>query len=60
MPDRITSLKETLHRNKPAICPERALLWTDYFKKKTNREKPVAIQIAEAVRHVLLNKTVHI
>ena len=60
MSKRIASLKNSLLIAVPAICPERALLWTAYFKKKSNRKKPMPIQIAEAVRHVLLNKTVQI
>ncbi|HPA70337.1 MAG TPA: pyruvate formate lyase family protein [Bacteroidales bacterium] len=60
MKHRISTLKNDIDTFSPGICPERALLWTDYFKKKANRKKPVDTQIAEAVRHVLLNKSVTI
>ncbi|MDI6743426.1 MAG: pyruvate formate lyase family protein, partial [Smithella sp.] len=56
--DRITRLKQQVQEYKRGICAERALLWTDYFKKRKNRKKPIIIQMAEALRHVLLNKSV--
>jgi len=56
--DRITCLKQQVQEYKRGICAERALLWTEYFKKRKNRKKPVIVQIAEALRHVLLNKSV--
>ena len=60
MSQRTLRLKNALHREKPGICPERALLWTAYFKQRANRKKPADIRFAEATRHVLENKTVHI
>ena len=56
--DRITSLKRQVQESERSICTERALLWTDYFKNRKNRKKPVIVQMAEALRHVLLNKSV--
>jgi formate C-acetyltransferase len=58
--DRISSLKKAVQDFKPAVCTERALIWTGYFKNPENRDKPVCIQIAEAFREVMLRKTVHI
>jgi len=60
MKNRINNLKNAVNNFSPGICSERALLWTDYFKKKANRKKPIVIQIAEAVRNVLLNKSIQI
>jgi len=31
--NRIKLLQQAVFDAKPAICPERALLWTEYFKK---------------------------
>ena len=45
---------------KPGICTERALIWTRYFKKSENKNKPACIQIAEAFKDVLLDKTIKI
>lgn len=60
MTERIDLLKKAVQEFKPGICTERALIWTRYFKQKANRKKPVCIQIAEAFRNVLLEKTVRI
>lgn len=60
---RIRALKDTLLSCKPAICTERTLIWTDYFKNaKQNalRSKPMPIQMAEALSKVLAEKTVRI
>lgn len=55
---RVERLKNTVLKEHPVVCPERALLWTDYFKRRKNRRKPLAIRMAEALRHVLLNKSI--
>ena len=60
MANRTTRLKEAVRKAVPGICPERALLWTAYFKNRNNRKKPMVIQIAEATRHVLMNKSIRI
>jgi formate C-acetyltransferase len=56
--ERVERLKNALQNAHPSVCPERALLWTAYFKKRENRKKPVVIKMAEALRHVLLEKTI--
>ena len=56
--ERIIRLKQQVQEYERGICTERALLWTEYFKKRKNRQKPVIVQMAEALRHVLLNKSV--
>lgn len=58
--NRIIGLKNAVQSYKPAICTERTLIWTDYCKNKINRKKPPPIQIAEALRDVLLNKSIKI
>ncbi len=60
MNTRIQSLKAVVQNAAPGICPERALLWTDYFKNRANRKKPMARRIAEATRHVLVKKSIFI
>lgn len=57
---RTDRLKQAVQSSKPGICTERALIWTAYFRKRKNRKKPMAIQIAEAFRDVLEKKTVAI
>jgi len=54
---RLDSLKQSIEQFSPAICVERALLITEYFKKKKNRNKNASIQIAEALSHILKNKS---
>ncbi len=58
--DRITRLKETVQGVKPGICTERALIWTSYHKKPANQKKSPHIKMAEALREVLLNKSIFI
>ena len=57
---RTRRLKRAVQEAKPGICPERALIWTSYFKDPQNRRKPACIQIAEALCLVLEKKTIRI
>ena len=57
---RIQKLKTTVQNYKPGVCIERAMIWTAYFKKRGNRKKPRVIQMAEALKDVLLKKSIHI
>jgi len=57
---RISGLKKAVQEYRPGICTERALIWTDYFRKHENRKKPVFIRIAEALRKVLAEKAIRI
>ena len=52
-PERVWRLREEVQAAQPAICAERALLVTEYFKERKNRKKPMMIQKAEALAHVL-------
>jgi len=57
---RLENLKNVIENYPKSICVERALLVTEYFKNKKNRKKPMAIQKAEALSHILTNKSVKI
>jgi len=57
---RVRQLKRTVQEAPPAICTERAHIWTRYHRDPANRYKPVAIQMAEALREVLLQKSIRI
>lgn len=58
--ERISGLKSEVQSATAGICAERALIWTEYFKDGNNRDKHIYIQLAEALREVLLKKTVSI
>ena len=58
--ERIEGLKRAVQSARPGVCTERALIWTRYCRNRENRKKPTAIQMAEALRQVLLQKTVWI
>jgi formate C-acetyltransferase len=58
--NRINHLKQAVQSAQPGICPERALIWTQYHKKKSNRKKPTHIQMAEALSVFLRRKSIHI
>ena len=58
--NRITRLKTDILNAEHSICPERAIIWTKYFKNSANRKKPVDIQMAEALASVLNEMTITI
>jgi pyruvate formate-lyase/glycerol dehydratase family glycyl radical enzyme len=61
MPEsRTERLKRAVQSARPGVCPERALIWTRYFKNRAHRKRPVCIQMAEALRNVLLEKSIAI
>jgi pyruvate formate-lyase/glycerol dehydratase family glycyl radical enzyme len=60
MTPRIAALHRAVTSAKPAVCPERTLIWTKYFKERKNRKKSPHVQIAEALRDVLAEKTITI
>lgn len=57
---RVESLKKAVQDEEYHACIERAMLWTKYCKKRSNRGKSRPELIAEALRYVLNNKTVEI
>ncbi|MGC9323570.1 MAG: pyruvate formate lyase family protein [Desulfomonilia bacterium] len=58
--DRFERIKQNLLSSPVWLCPERALLVTEYFKKYDNPKEPMVIRKAKALRHVLKNKAVKI
>ncbi len=54
---RILRLKEAVQSAVPGVCPERALLWTEYHRRRTNRRKPAPVRMAEALSFVLEKKS---
>jgi pyruvate formate-lyase/glycerol dehydratase family glycyl radical enzyme len=60
-PDRrIRRLKKAVQSARPGICTERARIWTRYHRQAANRRKPAPIQMAEALRDVLREKSIAI
>jgi pyruvate formate-lyase/glycerol dehydratase family glycyl radical enzyme len=57
---RIERLRDAVQNAPPGICTDRALVWTSYYKNPNNRNKPAGIQMAEALREVLLKKKIAI
>ncbi len=54
---RFEAIKKTILEDEMRLCPERALLVTDYFKKHDDRKQPAVIRRARALRHILENKS---
>jgi pyruvate-formate lyase len=57
---RVQALHETVRATRPAVSAERAVLITRYFRGRANRAKPMVLQKAEALAHVLRYKQVRI
>jgi pyruvate formate-lyase/glycerol dehydratase family glycyl radical enzyme len=57
---RIQRLKAAVQGAKPGVCPERAMIWTEYHRIRANRKKPAVIRMAEALSLVLEKKTISI
>ena len=55
---RVARLKKAVDEATYGGCIERAVLWSEYYMDEANDGKSTAVQIAEATRHVLANKTV--
>ena len=58
--ERILRLKKAVQTAKPAVCTERALIWTAYHRQRVNRGKSAPIQMAEALGEVLKRKSIAI
>jgi formate C-acetyltransferase len=58
--ERVLRLKRAVQTATPAVCSERALIWTDYHRRRVNRRKPAPIQMAEALGEVLKRKSIAI
>jgi pyruvate formate-lyase/glycerol dehydratase family glycyl radical enzyme len=58
--ERFSRIKDTLLSSPTHLCPERACLITEYFKKHDNKTEPMIVRKARALRHLLSNKSVRI
>jgi len=58
--DRARRIREELHSAPLHLCPERAFLITEFFKKHDDPTEPVVVRKARALRHLLSHKTVEI
>jgi pyruvate formate-lyase/glycerol dehydratase family glycyl radical enzyme len=59
-PERFHRIRKALLSEPICLCPERALLVTEYFKKYDNKQEPMIIRRAKALRHILMHKSVRI
>ncbi len=57
---RLKFLKDEVAGSPYSICVERAVLVTEYFKRKENKSLPIILRKAEALAHVLTHKTCRI
>jgi pyruvate formate-lyase/glycerol dehydratase family glycyl radical enzyme len=60
IPERFSRIREALLAEPVWLCPERAFLITEYFKKFDDPTQPMAIRKARALRHLLKNKSAKI
>jgi len=60
VPDRFSRIRDALLAEPVWLCPERAFLITEYFKKFDDSAEPMMIRKARALRHLLTNKSVKI
>jgi formate C-acetyltransferase len=58
--ERFSRIKRELLSAPVALCPERAVLITDYFKRHDNPKEPTIVRRAKALRHLLRHKSVKI
>jgi len=59
-PDRFLRIRKALMSEPTYLCPERALLITEFFKKHDDKKDPMVIRKAKALRYLLTHKTVEI
>jgi formate C-acetyltransferase len=59
-PGRVWKLRAEVQSEKPAVCIERAVLVTQYFKNKSNRKRPLIVRKAEALGHVFKYRSARI
>ena len=60
VPPRFQRIKAALLKAPIYLCPERAELITNYFKRHNDQSQPMIIQKARALRHLLENKSARI
>jgi len=52
-PQRVWRLRSAVQKARPSVCPERALLVTEYFRRHARRGEPAVVRQARALSHVL-------
>jgi len=60
VPDRFTRIRDVLMSEPVWLCPERALLITEFFKKHDDKKDPMVVRKAKALRYLLTHKSVEI
>lgn len=58
--ERFRRIRDELISTPVCLCPERALLVTEYFRRHDDPSRPVAVRKAGALRYILSRKSVHI
>ncbi len=58
--DRIRQIREELASSPVHLCPERATLITEFFKKHDDPSEPMVVRKARALHHLLTRKKVKI
>jgi pyruvate formate-lyase/glycerol dehydratase family glycyl radical enzyme len=58
--ERFARIKDELLTSPTYLCPERACLITEYFKKHDDKTEPMVVRKAKALRYLLANKSVRI
>lgn len=56
-PERFARIREALMSQPIHLCPERALLVTEFFKHHDDKKEPMVIRKAKALRYLLMRKT---
>jgi len=59
-PDRFSRIREVLMSEPVWLCPERALLITEFFKNHDDKKDPMVVRRAKAMRYLLTHKSVEI
>ncbi len=57
---RFEQIRETLLCSPVSLCPERALLITEYFRKHDDKTEPMVVRRARALEYLLVNKKINI
>ncbi len=58
--ERFRRIKDELMNSPVYLCPERALLVTEFFKKHDDPTDPMPVRKAKALKYILANKSVRI
>ena len=58
--DRLETIKREMARTPVCLCPERAYLVTEFYKKHADPAEPVVVRKARALHYLLSNKSVEI